>query len=296
MFAEKSFSDKWDIDFADLTGEKYVGKGVEKAVNRTFEGLNNSFSLELFECSDVMFECASSNTHSFNRLYGCLETKANASWIRNRKSGETLFLRKGCFYLIGSQIDLEFSFRPETHFLSFHFSLNMFHYQEALASRNIFRELPGKERELRRLHELLYLRTFSLGELCEFQSFFLGILTDTLMGIRIQHHQRNDTKYRRILAYLNQEADAHVSLDDLAVLAGCSKDLLSRKFSRDFGIPLKRYMQKTLVARAEKLLRNPSMKIREIAFQLGFSDEYYFSRFFKKCTGMTPSEFRSSQE
>ena len=292
MFAEKSFSEKWDIDFADLSEEKYVGRGVEKAVNRTFEILNNSFSLEFFECSDVMFECASSNTHSFNRLYGCLETEENASWIRNRKTGETFFLRTGCFYLIGSQIELEFSFRPQTHFLAFHFSLNMFHYQEALGSRDIFREISGRERETQRLYELLYIRTFSLKELCEFQSLFLGVLAEPLTEIRIRRHQKNDTKYRKLLAYLNREADAQTSVEDLASLTGCSRDLLSRNFSRDFGIPLKRYMQKTLVAKAEKLLRNPSLKIREIAFRLGFSDEYYFSRFFRKETGNSPSFFR----
>lgn len=292
MFTEKSYSGKWDIDFSDLTTEKYVGKGVEKAVNRTFEILNNSFALELFECSDVMFECASFNTHSFNRLYGCLETEKNASWIRNRKTGETFFLRPGCCYLIGSQIELEFSFRPQTHFIAFHFSLNMFHYQEVLVNRNIFRELPGREQLIRRLHELLYIQTLSLKELCEFQSLFLGILTEPLAGIRIRHHQKNDIKYRKLLAYLSREADAHTSLEELALLAGCSRDLLSRNFSRDFGVPLKRYMQKMLAAKAEKLLRNPSLKIREIAFRLGFSDEYYFSRFFRKETGNSPSAFR----
>ena len=43
---------------------------------------------------------------------------------------------------------------------------------------------------------------------------------------------------------------------------------------------------------AKRLLTNPQLSITEIAFQLNFSDNSYFTKFFKKCEGVTPEEFR----
>jgi AraC-like DNA-binding protein len=44
--------------------------------------------------------------------------------------------------------------------------------------------------------------------------------------------------------------------------------------------------------RARELLLTTDQSIKEISFQLGFDSIYYFSRFFKQKTGMSPSEFR----
>jgi YesN/AraC family two-component response regulator len=43
---------------------------------------------------------------------------------------------------------------------------------------------------------------------------------------------------------------------------------------------------------AKSLLQNTSLSAKEIAFRLGFSDEHYFSNFFKKRTGMRPVEYK----
>jgi AraC-like DNA-binding protein len=43
---------------------------------------------------------------------------------------------------------------------------------------------------------------------------------------------------------------------------------------------------------AKRLLTNPRLNISEIAFNLNFSDNSYFTKFFKKIEGITPEEFR----
>ncbi|MCL2486095.1 MAG: helix-turn-helix transcriptional regulator, partial [Oscillospiraceae bacterium] len=48
--------------------------------------------------------------------------------------------------------------------------------------------------------------------------------------------------------------------------------------------------------KAKDLLGNPSMKIIDIAEQLGYSDPYYFSHCFKKNVGMSPKEFRKHEQ
>jgi len=47
--------------------------------------------------------------------------------------------------------------------------------------------------------------------------------------------------------------------------------------------------------KAKELLMNPSLKIIDIADQLGYNDAYYFSHCFKKNVGIPPKEFRNEQ-
>ena len=49
------------------------------------------------------------------------------------------------------------------------------------------------------------------------------------------------------------------------------------------------------IEHAKKLLRSSNAKITDIAIQIGYNDEKYFIRTFKKCTGMTPNEYRHSK-
>ena len=74
-----------------------------------------------------------------------------------------------------------------------------------------------------------------------------------------------------------------------------TRDLLSNNFSRDIGIPLKKYLSNILLSRAELLLRNKELTVREIARLLNFNDEYYFSHFFRRQTGLAPGQYRKQQ-
>ncbi|MBQ4165586.1 MAG: helix-turn-helix transcriptional regulator, partial [Oscillospiraceae bacterium] len=47
------------------------------------------------------------------------------------------------------------------------------------------------------------------------------------------------------------------------------------------------------IRRACSLLRENTLSITEVALRCGFSDSNYFSRAFRKCCGMTPSQYRS---
>jgi len=70
-----------------------------------------------------------------------------------------------------------------------------------------------------------------------------------------------------------------------------------RRWFRDHsGIPPHRYHRQQLVNLAAKLLDTTDLKSAEIARNLGFYDEAYFSRVFKKVTGRSPREYRTRQE
>ena len=101
-------------------------------------------------------------------------------------------------------------------------------------------------------------------------------------------------RYGGLLGYIREHLSARLTIDRLAEVAGLSRGRLSRNFSRDFSMPLKSFLQKELAAQASRYLLGSPLSVREIAERLEFSSEYYFSSFFRRCTGTTPTAFRRS--
>ena len=54
------------------------------------------------------------------------------------------------------------------------------------------------------------------------------------------------------------------------------------------------YLTSLRIIKAEELLKNSDISIKEICFEVGYRDPNYFSRIFKKNIGITPTEFRES--
>jgi AraC-like DNA-binding protein len=73
-----------------------------------------------------------------------------------------------------------------------------------------------------------------------------------------------------------------------------SYDGFRKRFTRATGLPPARYRGTRLIDRACELMQQGALTDRQIAEQLGFCDEFYFSRRFKQVTGRRPRQFRAS--
>jgi AraC family transcriptional regulator, arabinose operon regulatory protein len=99
---------------------------------------------------------------------------------------------------------------------------------------------------------------------------------------------------KRINEYLEENADRQVVPLELAKLFQLNPDYFSRKFRGQFGCPPRTWLRNEKIRRACSMLCETSQSIKQIADQLNFDDQLFFSRQFKKVTGMTPSEYRKS--
>jgi AraC-like DNA-binding protein len=79
----------------------------------------------------------------------------------------------------------------------------------------------------------------------------------------------------------------------LARLIRCAPDYLSALFHKDVKTPLVRYIQRERVNKAQYLLVNSTMSVKEIAAACGFGDPDYFARLFHRSAGLVPSSYRS---
>lgn len=75
-----------------------------------------------------------------------------------------------------------------------------------------------------------------------------------------------------------------------------SPEHLSRIIKSLIGKTTKEYIQSRIVTEAKRLLYFTDLNTKEIAFNLGFSEPGNFSAFFKKCSGVSPSEFKNAHK
>ncbi|RFZ82188.1 helix-turn-helix domain-containing protein [Mucilaginibacter terrenus] len=96
-------------------------------------------------------------------------------------------------------------------------------------------------------------------------------------------------KFRQLLDqhYLNLHKPS-----DYAALLNMSADNFTRRCNKYFKKSPSQLIQERLVLEAKKQLHLTRQSIKEIAYNLKFQDEFYFSRFFKKVTKVSPQSFR----
>ncbi|MDO4339730.1 MAG: response regulator [Eubacteriales bacterium] len=94
--------------------------------------------------------------------------------------------------------------------------------------------------------------------------------------------------------YVEENYAQELTLQRVADEVGISSAYLSSLFSQHLECGFVDYLNKIRIDHACDYLRQNYFKTYEIAYKVGFRDEKYFSRVFKKVTGMSPSEFKKS--
>ncbi|MFR0942762.1 MAG: response regulator [Butyricicoccus sp.] len=99
-----------------------------------------------------------------------------------------------------------------------------------------------------------------------------------------------------VQAYISAHYGEQLSLDQLAQQFYLSSSYLSRLFKRETGTTLTTYLQNVRIEAAKNLLRTTALKSYEVAERVGINDPVYFSRIFKKITGLKPKDYRHSMQ
>ena len=80
-------------------------------------------------------------------------------------------------------------------------------------------------------------------------------------------------------------------ISELAAACGMSESTFRREFHRYALISPKQYILDRKISKAKQMLRSGDYPIKEICLILGFYDDAYFSKLFKKATGLTPMQY-----
>ena len=99
----------------------------------------------------------------------------------------------------------------------------------------------------------------------------------------------------QIKAFLDENFVRPISLEDLSQMAHCSVIHLNRLFAAHYHKTIHQYLLELRLEEARRLLRN-GFSPRETAARTGFSDQRYFSRFFRLKNGFSPTEFKQREK
>jgi AraC-like DNA-binding protein len=100
---------------------------------------------------------------------------------------------------------------------------------------------------------------------------------------------------RSAMVYLHENYAHSISRRDIAKHIGVSEDHMTFCFRQELGVTPNLYLQRYRINQAKRMLKETDQSITSIAFSVGFSDSGYFSRIFRRETGMSPEKFRHSQ-
>jgi len=108
-----------------------------------------------------------------------------------------------------------------------------------------------------------------------------------------QRETERDPLVQALLRYLDERVEETVRIEDLCAEFGYSRSYLSRVFQAQTGKTLAAYAMDRKIDCAKRLIRESDLNFAQIAARLSFENPQYFSRVFKRSTGMTPSEFKN---
>lgn len=106
---------------------------------------------------------------------------------------------------------------------------------------------------------------------------------------------KNDLEiFRRVIEYMETHLTSKLTIDQICLDNLVSRSQLQKIFKQECKMGIIEYFSHLKTDAAKEMIRTQRMNFTQISDALGYSSIHYFSRQFKKVTGMTPSEYASS--
>ena len=112
-----------------------------------------------------------------------------------------------------------------------------------------------------------------------------------ILELQSQHPDYSEAVCK-VLEYIEKNYKENISLEEIANYVHMNKSYLSHLFKKETQKNIYSYLLDFRMEKAKKLLAETKQSIYQVGCLVGIPDSAYFSKVFKKYTGMTPLEFR----
>lgn len=123
-------------------------------------------------------------------------------------------------------------------------------------------------------------------------SILYSLYSSAIEFITKKYAKQNKLVSETIAYILSNYCNSEFSIKSAAIKLGISETHLRRIFKQNFNISPIKYVNDLKLEKAKNMLCFSNYSISEIAFSVGFEDQYYFSRFFKQQLGISPSAYK----
>jgi len=128
----------------------------------------------------------------------------------------------------------------------------------------------------------------------------LYLLLDALVRsshtqMQIRNQSQNNYYVNEVIAFIHRNYRNKITIDDIAGFLGLSRTHLGRLFKKITGRTLQSYLTQYRISQAVELMRTTELPLGEIAVQVGYANQLYFSKVFRSIYGVPPSIWRQEK-
>jgi len=126
-------------------------------------------------------------------------------------------------------------------------------------------------------------------ELC---AWIVKVMESFISSVYRTRHRESRQVIKEALKYIADHYSEKLTLEEVAEVIDLSPYYFSHLIKEELGMTFVDYLTRVRIEVAKNLLRNTKRKLTQIAFDVGYGDQSYFSKVFKKREGITPSQYR----
>lgn len=105
---------------------------------------------------------------------------------------------------------------------------------------------------------------------------------------------KNVDVIHKALRHIRQNYAQKITLDEVAEMVHLSPSYFSKVFKKEMGCNFNTYINRLRIEKSRMLLLHKDMRLVDIATAVGFEDQSYFTKVFKRMTGISPHQYRKS--
>ena len=202
----------------------------------------------------------------------------------NIQGGDVVFVPKNCAYSIEAEQERVLvigftSSEPMSKYIKTFSTPKGSHYYEELFQKFC---ITWKEKRVGYIHEC--------------KSIFYKILSRIERDCELSKFDKREDILLKVLEYIHSNfTNPQLSITQLAKFCNVSDTYFRKLFLEKYHVTPLAYINNLKLHYATNLLQANFYSVSEIAEQCGFNNVYYFSRFIRKQTGMSPTELRNSK-
>lgn len=129
----------------------------------------------------------------------------------------------------------------------------------------------------------------NLDELCYKLQESVEVFTDSMFNYI---PSKNNELIKKAISHISKNYSKTLTLEEVANHVHLNSAYFSTVFKQSCGSSFKEYLNMVRIEESKRLLANTDYSVIDIAIAVGFEDQSYFSKVFKKYTGLTPKQYR----
>ena len=226
--------------------------------------------------------------HTINSIHFLIKGEAILDF-----DGQKYKLCEGDVFLIGNHVKCSWEYTKPSEELTLLFNVYVGNMDDLFSGLNKPLIINCQASATREVNSL-FLENTGLSSL-RIKHIVLDYLARflSLSKTDIDAHIKTVKKYKKVFKFISENLSASLNLSQIAKATSYSTSFFTKSFRKDNGVTVKEYVHDKLMSEAEQLLIYSDFSIREISDKLGFCEQAYFTRWFKKYKSATPTEYRT---